>query len=145
MWTWPTTPELVQVTASLAKALVEECTRWILGAKLVQGLRVNRAGEPEAEGLDVSAWVGKEGELLLSVVNPVHDDLTGDLTVELLPGLTVSGVGQASWGTSWSVSGSGRSTLTRKGGMPGLGVDLFTVKFEGRLSMTTGLDTVMTS
>ena len=123
MWTWPTTPALIDVTSKIANVLINDCTELLLTAKLLRPLQIT----PGGNGVDASAWVGND-EILLSIVNPSHQAQNGTITVHLAPSLALSDSVQSLWGTAWTKSGA--SSLTKQG-MPALGVDLFKIKITG--------------
>lgn len=80
MWTFPTTPDLTDVTSRLAKVLTGLCAAYFLGAEMVMGLAV--AG---AIAIDASAWwVGDS--ILVSIVNSDYEDTIGSVTINLPAG-----------------------------------------------------------
>ncbi len=77
MWTFPTTPELENVTSALAGLLTNKCTDLLLGGEFSSGLAVD--GAPAA---DVSLWENGYS-MLLSIVNPSYEDAVGLVEFQL--------------------------------------------------------------
>ena len=120
MWTFPTTPELVNVTSALAELLTNKCADLLLGTDLSFGLPVD--GAPEA---DVSFW--EDGQsMLLSIVNPSYEDAVR--LVELQLPINVTAYSFTSlWGENrWEAvdDGTGAIGSLQKTGLAGLSVDV---------------------
>ncbi|KAK3169701.1 hypothetical protein OEA41_009085 [Lepraria neglecta] len=123
MWTFPTTPELTNWTNELAQRLTDPLASFILGAEMVSGLTV--IGAPI---VDASAWIHGDW-MLLSIVNPSHEDTVGPVVLELPAGFMTSGFTIPAWGPvrGWrppTDKSGGFKQLVRMG-LPGLNVDIF--------------------
>ena len=139
MWTWPTWPQLVDLTSKLGRLLAEKAVKWVLGAKLV---RLEVTG---AQGVDATIWVAEsDGEALISVVNPAHEPVDGGLTLLLPEKVTVTGSPAVLWGKSgWSVGGEPGQLIAK--GMSALAVDILTVKVGVGAQRVAPASTVATS
>ena len=127
MWTFPTTPALVNVTSALAELLNDKCADLLLGADLSSNLAVD--GAPAA---DVSFWENGN-EMLLSIVSPSYEDVEG--LVELQLPITVTAQSFTSlWGDGqWKAvdDSAGRIRSLQKTGLPGLSVDVLLLSLSG--------------
>ena len=120
MWTFPTTPELVNVTSALAEVLTVKCADLLLGANLSPGLAVE--GAPAA---DVSLWENGH-RMLLSIVNPSYEDAMGLVEFQLPVNVTAYSF-TSLWGENqWKAVGDGAGYIRslQKTGLPGLSVDV---------------------
>ena len=120
MWTFPTTPDLVNVTSALAALLADKCADLLLGAHLSSGLAVD--GAPAA---DVSFWENGK-EMLLSIVNPSYEDAGGLVELQLPKYVTAQSF-TSLWGDNqWKAvdDSAGRIRSLQRTGLPGLSVDV---------------------
>ena len=127
MWTFPTTPDLVKVTSALAELLTDKCVDLLLGAVLSSGLAVD--GAPAA---DASFWENGN-EMLLSIVNPSHEDAVGLVELQL-PNTVTTQRFTSLWGDGqWKAvdDGAGRIRSLQKTGLPGLSVDILLLSLSG--------------
>ena len=120
MWTFPTTPELVNVTSALARLLTNLCANLLLGAEISSNLAVD--GAPAA---DVSIW--EDGHrMLLSIVSPSYEDALGLVKFHLPIHIKAHSF-TSLWGENeWEVvdDGAGCIRALQKIGLSGLSVDL---------------------
>lgn len=126
MWTFPTTPELVNVTSALADLLTNKCADLLLGADLSSGLAVD--GAPAA---DVSLWQNGQN-VLLSIINPSYDDVVGLVELQLPINVTAYSFNSL-WGENqWEVvnDGTGAIRSLQKIGLSGLSVDVLLLALE---------------
>ena len=127
MWTFPTTPDLVNVTSALAELLTDKCVDLLLGADLSSGLAVD--GAPAA---DASFWESGK-EMLLSIVNPSYEDVEGLVEFQLPVNVTAQSF-TSLWGDGqWKAvdDGAGRIRSLQKTGLPGLSVDVLLLSLNG--------------
>ena len=120
MWTFPTTSELVNVTSALAELLTNQCADLLLGTDLSSGLAVE--GAPAA---DVSFWKDEQ-KMLLSIVNPFHEDVVGSVKFQLPINVTAYSL-TSLWGENrWEAvdDGTGAIRSLQKTGLSGLSVDV---------------------
>lgn len=120
MWTFPTTPELVNVTSALAELLTDKCAGLLLGADLSPGLAVK--GAPAA---DVSLWENGQ-RMLLSIVNPSYEEAVGLVEFQLPINVTAHSL-ISLWGDNqWKMvdDGAGYIKSLQTIGLPGLSVDV---------------------
>ena len=137
MWTFPTTPELTNWTSELAQRLTDPLASFILGAEMVSGLTVT--GAPT---VDASAWIHGDW-MLLSIVNPSHEDTVGPVVLELPAGFMTSGFTIPAWGQvrGWrppTDKSGGFKQLVRME-LPGLNVDIFFMLRERALDSGLGV------
>ena len=120
MWTFPTTPGLVNVTSALAELLTDKCADLLLGTDLSSGLAVD--GAPAA---DVSFW--EDGQkMLLSIINPSYEDVVGLVEFQLPINVTAYSF-TSLWGENqWEAVdvGVGRIGSLQKTGLAGLSADM---------------------
>lgn len=127
MWTFPTTPELVNVTSALAELLTDKCADLLLGADLSSGLAVD--GAPAA---DVSVWENGQ-RMLLSIVNPSYEDAVGLVEFQLPINVTAHNF-TSLWGENqWKAvdDGGGYIRSLQKTGLSGLSVDVLLLSLRG--------------
>lgn len=127
MWTFPTTPDLLNVTSALAALLADKCADLLLGARLSSGLTIN--GAPEA---DVAFWEN-ENEMLLSIVNPSYEDLEGLVEFQLPVDVTPQSF-TSLWGDNeWNAvdDGAGHTRSLQKTRLLGLSVDVLLLSLNG--------------
>ncbi|EKG12682.1 Glycoside hydrolase subgroup catalytic core [Macrophomina phaseolina MS6] len=106
-WTWPTQPDLADVTSKLAGVLTGgDVSATLLGAK-TEALEVTGR-----ERVDASAWVLESaGKMLVSVVSLEYVETPENVSVALP--MAASGIKSVEWGPEgWILSGS---TLWKKG------------------------------
>ena len=137
MWIFPTTPELTNWTNELAQRLTDPLASFILGAEMVSGLTIT--GAPT---VDASAWIHGDW-MLLSIVNPSHEDIVGPVVLELPAGFMTSGFTIPAWGPvrGWrppTDKSGGFKQLVRMG-LPGLNVDIFFMLRERALISGSGV------
>ena len=119
MWTFPTTPELTDVTSGLAKVLTGICSEYLLEADMVMNLRVSGSGM-----LDASAW-RVEDSVLLSVVNSDYQDTKGSVTLDLPAGMAAKGIESVLWGDGkWRLANGDSATQIQRPGLKGLSTDI---------------------
>ena len=120
MWTFPTTPELVNVTSALAELLTNKSVDLLLGADISSDLAVD--GAPAA---DVSFW--EDGQwMLLSIVNPSYEDAVGLVELKLPVNVTAYSF-TSLWGENqWEAvdDGTGAIGSLQKTGLSRLSVDV---------------------
>jgi len=111
MWDFPTKADILDVTNKLAAVLTKEpVASFLIGEKLVQGLKVSGAGN-----VDAAAWVGPD-EVLVSVVNLDYGNTRSNVTISLPGELKVAGAPESLWGDAcWSVHGDKISVDRLKG------------------------------
>ena len=111
MWDFPTKADILDVTNKLAAVLTKEpVASFLIGEKLVQGLKVSGAGN-----VDAAAWVGPD-EVLVSVVNLDYGNTRSNVTISLPGELKVAGAPESLWGdVCWSVHGDKISVDRLKG------------------------------
>ena len=127
MWTFPTTPELVNVTSALAELLTNKCADLLLGADLSSGLAVD--GAPAA---DVSVWENGQ-RMLLSIVNPSYEDAVGLVEFQLPINVTAHSI-TSLWGENqWKAvdDGAGYIRSLQKTGLSGLSVHVLLLSLRG--------------
>ena len=110
MWAFPTTPDLTAVTSRLAKVLTgRTCAKYLLRADLVGGLHVNGANL-----VDASMW-RVQNSLLVSIVNPAHQCVTGRIAVSLPAGTIATSITNVSWGDGkWRLIRAGSTTRIQR-------------------------------
>ena len=127
MWTFPTTPDLLNVTSAFAEVLTNQCADLILGAELSSNLTID--GAPS---VDVSTWTNRD-RMLLAIVNPSYDAAQGPLQLNLLaafkPTSLVSLWGNRQWDAVPDRSGRVRSLKRPR--LPGLSVDILMLTSDG--------------
>ncbi|KAL1984251.1 hypothetical protein VTN96DRAFT_9303 [Rasamsonia emersonii] len=118
MWSYPTEPDLEDVTSSLSKVLAApNVTSFLLGAPTTA---LKTAG---ADRIDAAGWqVGKQ--MLVSILYLEYIDSDSQVTISLPT--PASSVTQVLWGTGWTVSGGNLV----KNGLKGLEADLLIVGLE---------------
>jgi hypothetical protein len=125
MWTFPTTPELINATSMLAQVLILPWSKFILQGALLSGLTID--GAPTA---DASAWLCGDW-MLLSIVNPSHEEVVGPLVMKLPAGFRTRGIGMPGDGKSieWRLPSNKPEDSDRlvKNGLPGLAVNIFAI------------------
>lgn len=127
MWTFPTTPDLIDVTSRLAKVLAGVCTGYLLGAERVGGLAVDGAG-----AVDASAWRGGDS-LLVSIVNSDYQDTTGSVALDFPGGMVATGIISFLWGDGqWRLTASSPVQI-RRSGVRGLSTDILILTLEPQL------------
>ena len=131
MWTFPTTPELTNWTSQFAKAIETPIASFVLRADILPRLTVK--GAPT---VDASAWIIGDW-MLLSIINPSHEDVVGPVVLVLPAGFRSNGMIVPAWGEGkgWlpvSYSQGGFNQLKRTG-LPGFNVDIFFLLREGSL------------
>lgn len=119
MWTFPTTPDLTDVTSRLAKVLTGTCAKYLLGAELVGGLSVSGA-----ELVDASVWrVGDS--MLVSIVNSAYEDTTSNIILDLPAGIVATSITSFPWGDGeWHLTNLDAATQLQRSGLRGLSTDM---------------------
>lgn len=121
-WIYPTSEDIEEVTGELARVVTsKEVTRFTLGAKRVEGLKI-----VGGEGLvDATAWVIQDA-ILLSVVHVGYEE--SEKSVEIVLPVGVEGPVEKLWasGESWDLGSAGMSVT--KSGFAGLEVGIFKLK-----------------
>lgn len=125
MWTFPTTPDLTDVTSRLAKVLTGTCAGYLLGADIITGLAVDRTS-----AVDASAWrVGNS--ILLSIVNSDYQDMTGPVTLHLPAEIFATSISTVLWGDAeWRVTNVDSKTQIQRSGLQGLSSDILILSLE---------------
>ena len=124
MWTFPTTPDLINVTSKLAKVLTGVCAGYLLGAEIMTGLAVDGAS-----AIDASAW-RIEDTLLLSIVNSDYQDTTELVTLDLPAGVDAHSINNVLWGDGeWYLTASSSGQIHRSG-LQGLSTDILILSLE---------------
>lgn len=133
MWTFPTTPDLINVTSKLAKVLTGVCAGYLLGAEIMTGLAVDGAS-----AIDASAW-RIEDTLLLSIVNSDYQDTTEPVTLDLPAGVVANSINNVLWGDGeWYLTASS-SVQIRRSGLQDLSTDILILSLETHL-LVSGQD-----
>lgn len=126
MWTFPTTPDLTNVTSKLAKVLTGVCAGYLLGAEILTGLAVDEAG-----AIDASAW-RVEDSILISIVNSDYEDTEESVTIDLPAGVVATGITSVLWGDGeWRLTAS--SVQIYRSGLQGLSTDILILSLEPTL------------
>ncbi|KAF6220378.1 hypothetical protein HO133_003510 [Letharia lupina] len=125
MWTFPTTPDLTDVTSRLAKVLTGTCAEYLLGADIITGLAVDGTS-----AVDASAWrVGNS--ILLSIVNSDYQDMTGPVTLHLPAEIVATSISTVLWGDAeWRVTNVDSKTQIQRSGLQGLSSDILILSLE---------------
>lgn len=119
MWAFATTPELTDVTSKLAKVLSDTCAKYLLGAELLGGLRIN-----DADMIDASMWK-VQNSLLVSIVNLAHQDTTGSVTVNLPDGMIATTIASVLWGDGkWRLTNLQSATHIQRSGLQSMSTDI---------------------
>lgn len=128
MWTFPTTPDLVDVTSRLAKVLTGTCAEYFLGAEMVGGLSTSGA-----EVVDASAWrVGNS--MLVSIVNSAFEDTTGAVMLNLPAGTVATSITSVLWGDGeWRLPNVDSAARIQTSGLQGLSTDLLILTLKPQL------------
>lgn len=127
MWAFPTTPELTDVTSKLAKVLTGACAKYLLGAELLGGPRINGA-----DTIDASMW-RVENSLLVSIVNSAHQDTTGSVTVNLPDRMIAMGIASVLWGDGkWRLTNVQSATHIQRSGLQSMSTDILLVNLEAQ-------------
>ena len=122
MWTFPTTPQLTDVTSRLAKVLTGTCAKYLLGAELLP-VRLSTRGAV-ADIVDASMW-RVENTLLVIIVNAAHQDITGSVTLRLPAGMAATSITSMLWGDGkWQLTHLCSTTQTQSSGLRGLSSDI---------------------
>ena len=119
MWTFPTTDELTELTSRFGRVLTGKVAPFVFGVKMLRNLEVEGG-----QGVDVSAWIVGD-RILLSIVNPAHQDALGALSVHLPSDMRGTDVATTLWGDGgWRLTGGGATTQLTRSGMEALRVDI---------------------
>lgn len=117
MWDYPTEPDVANITSALSKTLTSANVSSFLLGSFVSALDVDGMTRVDAAGWTMG------NQMLISVVNKNYVDSPMVNISIALPAAAIS-VGQAAWGTTWTISGD----KLVKTGMQALEVDLFAVQ-----------------
>ena len=119
MWTFPTTPDLTDVTSRLAKVLTGACAKYLLGAELIGGLSVSGA-----ELVDASVWrVGDS--MLVSIVNSAYEDTTSIIILHLPARTVATSITSFLWGNGeWHLTNLDAATQLQRSGLRSLSTDM---------------------
>ena len=121
MWTFPTTPDLTNVTSKLAKVLTGVCAGYLLGAEILTGLAVDGAG-----AIDASAW-RVDDSILISIVNSDYQDTEESITIDLPVGVIATSITSVLWGDGgWRLTASFSKQIHRFS-LKGLSTDILTL------------------